>query len=111
MDTLAQYRQIIQAVLLIYTNIPYAHGRIQCKPVFDVERDSYVLLTEGWAGPKRIHGCLVHIEIIHDKVWVQRDEIDSGITYDLVHAGIPKSAIVLGFQEASVRPFTEYATA
>jgi hypothetical protein len=111
MDTIAQYRQIIQAVLLPYTRIPYAHGSMACKPIFDVQRDSYVLLTEGWDGPKRIHGCLVHIDILNEKVWVQRDDTDGGITYDLVEAGIPKHAIVLGFQEPRVRPFTEYAAA
>jgi hypothetical protein len=110
-DTVTKYREIIQAVLLPYTRIPYAHGNITCKPIFDREHDSYALLTEGWNGSKRIHGFLVHIEIINGKVWVQRDDIDGGITYELVAAGIPKQAIVLGFQEAQVRPFTEYAIA
>jgi hypothetical protein len=111
MDTLTIYRRIIRDVLLSFTTIPYAQGDIQCKPVFDEEHDSYLLITEGWNGAKRIHGCLVHIEIINSKVWVQRDDTDSGITYDLVEAGIPKHHIVLGFHEPSVRRFTEYAVA
>jgi hypothetical protein len=111
MDTLATYRDIIQRVLLSYTEIPYAQGDIQCKPLFDDERDSFALITEGWNGARRIHGCLVHIEIINDKVWVQRDDTDNGVTYDLVEAGIPKQRIVLGFQEPSVRQYTDYAPA
>jgi XisI protein len=111
MDTIAQYRDIIQVVLLPYTNIPYAYGDLQCKPVFDREHDSYALLTLGWDGPRRVHGCLVHIEIIDGKVWVQRDDTESGVTYALVEAGIPKKQIVLGFQEPDVRQFTDYAVA
>jgi hypothetical protein len=111
MDTLTEFRTIIQQVLLAHTRIPYAYGDIQCKPVFDRERDSYLLLTEGWHGARRIHGCLVHIEIINAKVWIQRDDTDSGVAYDLVAAGIPKDQIVLGFQEPGMRQFTDYAVA
>jgi hypothetical protein len=105
------YRDIIQHVLLSYTETPYARGDFQCKPVFDTARDSFMLITEGWDGVKRIHGCLIHIEIMSEKVWVQRDDTDRGITYDLVESGIPKDHIVLGFQEPSVRQFTGYAVA
>ena len=111
MDTITHYRDIIQHILLAYTKIPYARGDIQCKPVFDTERDSFMLITEGWDGVKRVHGCLIHIEIMNKKVWVQRDDTDRGITYDLMEAGIPKDHIVLGFQEPSVRQFTGYAAA
>lgn len=111
MDTLTKYRAIIQDTLLLYTKIPYAQGSLACKPTFDTEQDSYVLITEGWNGSRRVHGCLVHIEIINGKVWVQRDDTESGVTYALVEAGIPKEHIVLGFQEPSVRQFTDYATA
>jgi hypothetical protein len=43
MEKLAQYRKIIQAVLLPYTEIPYSHGDLICKPVFDEMHDSYLL--------------------------------------------------------------------
>ncbi|PDW01184.1 XisI protein [Candidatus Viridilinea mediisalina] len=111
MDTVTHYQEIIQRVLLSYTETPYAHGNIQCKPVFDTTRNSFMLITEGWDGVRRIHGCLVHIEIINEKIWVQRDDTDRGITYDLVESGIPKDQIVLGFQEPGVRQFTGYAVA
>jgi XisI protein len=71
MDTLDVYRRIIKDVLTTYTKIPYSHGEIECKAVFDKENDSYLLVTLGWDGIKRIHGCLVHIDIIDGKVWVQ----------------------------------------
>ncbi|RKZ93145.1 MAG: hypothetical protein DRR19_02055 [Candidatus Parabeggiatoa sp. nov. 1] len=50
---------------------------------------------------------LIHIDIINDNLWIQRD--DTGVTQELVNAGIPKDHIVLGFHPAEVRPHTEYA--
>jgi hypothetical protein len=44
--------------------------------------------------------------VIDGKVWVQRDDTEDGVTYELVAAGIPKDKIVLGFHPANVRPHT-----
>jgi hypothetical protein len=111
MDAIEKYRQIIQAVLTRYTQIPYAYGAIESETVFDQEADRYLLLIIGWNGVKRVHGCLVHLDIIEGKVWIQRDDTEYGIAYELEQAGIPKQQIVLGFQTPDVRPFTEYAVA
>ncbi|MBD1824336.1 XisI protein [Cyanobacteria bacterium FACHB-DQ100] len=111
MEKLAEYRRIIQAVLIPYTEIPYSHGELICKPIFDESRDSYVLMTLGWDRKTRVHGCLVHLDIIDGKIWVQRDETEDGVTRELVEAGIPKHDIVLGFHPADVRPHTGYAIA
>jgi len=111
MGTLDTYRQIVKQVLTEYTRIPYAYGDMQSKTVFDCESDSYMLVTLGWNGVKRIHGCLVHIEIINGKVWIQRDDTDYGIAYELEKAGVPKDHIVLGFQTPDVRKYTQYAVA
>ena len=111
MDRLDSYRQIIKKTLSEYTRIPYAYGEIQSKVVFDRESDSYLLMTIGWNDDKRIHGCLIHIEIIDGKIWVQRDGTEYGVTRELEASGIPKSDIVLGFQMPEVRQYTEYAVA
>jgi hypothetical protein len=109
MDTLDNYRLIIKEVLIPYTQIPYSYGVIECKTVFDKGNDSYLLITIGWDGAKRIHGCLVHLDIIDGKIWVQRDDTEDGVTYELEAAGIPKDKIVLGFHPQNVRQHTGYA--
>jgi hypothetical protein len=58
-----------------------------------------------------VHGCLVHLDIIDGKIWVQRDETEDGVTRELVAEGIPANEIVLGFHPADVRPYTGYAIA
>jgi hypothetical protein len=111
MDSLDTYRQIIEDVLTEYTRIPYAYGEIQSEAVFDRTRDRYLLVNVGWEDSRRVHGSLVHIDIINGMVWIQRDGTEHGIAKELVKAGIPRDRIVLGFRPAKVRQYTEYAVA
>jgi hypothetical protein len=111
MDTIDTYRQIIEDVLNEYTRIPYAYGDIETEAVFDRVHDRYLLVNVGWDGDGRVHGSLVHIDIIDGKVWIQRDGIEHGIAKELVMAGIPKHHIVLGFHRPEIRQYTEYAVA
>lgn len=109
MDTLDKYRLLVQKVLTEYTKIPYAYGQIQTETIFDRDSDRYLLMIVGWDRDKRIHGCLVHIDIINGKLWIQRDGTEHGIALELVNAGIPKEQIVLGFHPTEIRQHTEYA--
>jgi hypothetical protein len=65
----------------------------------------------GWEGSRRVHGALIHVDIVDGKIWIHRDGTEDGIAGELEEAGIPKSAIVLGFREPDVRPYTGYAVA
>ena len=111
MDTVTTYRQIIEQVLDDYAKLPYAYGDIHRKAVFNRETDTYLLLSVGWLGKRRVHTCLIHLDIIDGKIWVQRDGTEEGIATDLVRAGIPKEHIVLAFYEPEVRPYTGFAIA
>ncbi|MFM7888837.1 MAG: XisI protein [Pseudanabaena sp.] len=111
MDKLESYRQIIRNVLLPYTKITYANVPVRNIAVFDDEHGQYLIMSDGWDGVRHLHGCLIHIEIIGNHLWVQRDGTEDGITDELVAAGIPKQDIVLGFQEPAVRKYTGYGVA
>ncbi len=111
MDTLKNYRRIIEKVLEDYADISYANGEIENEIILDRENDRYLVMSVGWEDAKRIHACLVHIDIIGDRVWIQRDGTEDGTASELEQAGIPKKHIVLGFHEPDVRRHTEYAVA
>jgi len=110
MDTLDTYRQIIERILTEYAQIPYAYGEIQSIPVFDRIGDHYLLMNAGW-DERRIHGCLVHVDIIDGKFWIQRDGTEEGIATELEAAGVPKEHIVLAFRSPEIRKHTSYAVA
>ena len=109
MDHLTHYRQIVEQVLSQYLEITYANGAIQNEPIYDREAGRYVIMSSGWQGPRRIHGCLVHINIQAGKVWIQRDGTEHGVAHDLVAAGIPRDQIVLGFYSSPTRQYTDFA--
>ena len=111
MDKLENYRQIIRTVLDPYTKITYANVPVRNIAVFDDEHGQYLIMSDGWHGVRHLHGCLIHVEIIDELLWVQRDGTEDGVTDELVAAGISKQDIVLGFQEPSVRKYTGYAVA
>jgi hypothetical protein len=111
MDPLSSYRQAVERVLTVYTKIPYAHGELRCEALFDREHDRYALITLGWNAGKRVHFPLVHIDIVDDKVWIEKDNTEDGVASELVQAGIPKSQIVLAFRSPEARKHTDYAVA
>lgn len=111
MGNLNVYRQIVQEVLTRYVDVQYVHSEIENETIFDPQNDRYLVMSIGWQKAKRIHGCLIHIDIINSKVWIQRDGTEHGIAYDLMAAGIPQTDIVLAFHPPEVRPLTEFAVA
>jgi hypothetical protein len=87
------------------------HHDLQKKAVFDDDRNVYLVLVYGWEAVRRLHGCLAHLEIIGDKIWIQEDGTEYGIATDLVAAGVPKDRIVLGFKTPRTRRHTGFAVA
>jgi hypothetical protein len=113
MDRIDRYRDIIEKVLTEAWKYigPANNPGVEYKLMFDRQRDSYAIIAVGFDGPRRVHRFVIHLEIISGKVWLQADNTDLVIARDLEAAGISKNEIVLGFQEPSVRPHTEYAAA
>lgn len=65
METLDNYRAIIERVLSEYAKIPFSQAGVQAQTVFDRQNDHYLLMLIGREGVKRVvHGCLVHLDII-----------------------------------------------
>jgi len=111
MDTLERDRDLIEKILTEYAALAYSFGEIRREVVFDRVHDHYLLMIEGWEGWKRVHGVIVHVDIIDGKFWIQRDGTEDGIATELMAAGVPKEQIVLAFRPPSVRPHTEFAVA
>jgi hypothetical protein len=109
MDCLDRYRELVQHILSEYARIPYAHGDIECETVLDRAADRYVLMLSGWEGIRRVHGCLIHVDIRDGKVWIQRDGTERGVARDLIEAGVPRENIVLAFQSPATREEADLA--
>lgn len=63
----------------------------------------------GVEGHKMVHGCILHLEIRDDKIWIHRDGTEDGIPRELLAEGVPKDKIVLGFYTPEKRKITDFA--
>jgi XisI protein len=111
MDSAKSDRQLIETILADYAKVPYAHGDFYLQTIFDRDRDHYLLMFVGWEGIRRVHGCLVHVDIMEGKFWIQRDGTEHGIAGDLMEVGVGKDRIVLAFRSPEMRKITEFAIA
>ncbi len=109
MDRVARYREIVRRILEEYAQYKPSHGQIDTELIVDRDKDHYELMHVGWDGPRRVHGSVIHIDIIGGKVWIQYDGTSHPVAEELLAAGIPREDIVLGFHPASVRPLTDFA--
>jgi len=110
MEKLDRYRQWIQQLLTKHNQLKPSYGDIEQFTVFDIPNDHYQISTVGWDGNRRVFGCLIHIDIKGDKIWIQHDGTEVGVANELVELGVPKQSIVIGFHDPNARHLTEFAT-
>lgn len=111
MDKLDEYRELIYKTLSYYASLPYRYAEINNKVIVSEDRNDFLLMSEGWKGQKRLHYCLVHVEIRNGKLWIHYDGIEDGITDELLEGGVPENCIVLAFHSPEVRKHTGFAIA
>jgi hypothetical protein len=111
MDKLSCYRQYIQKILREYAAIPIANGEIECQTIFDLQSDRYQVVNVGWDGYRRVHGCVLHLDIKDGKIWIQHNATELHIGKELIELGVPKEDIVLGFQPEYARSYTDFGVA
>ena len=109
MDKRERYRLIVSRLIEEYASYQPSHGQIETEAIVDRVKDHYEVMHVGWDGSRRIHGSVVHIDIIDDKVWIQYDGTSRPVADELVAEGIPREDIVLGFHPAEVRQYTDFA--
>jgi len=111
MDRNTRYRALIRQLLQEMAGYHADSPSLQTELVFDEERGHYHYGEVGWDGDRRIDSVLVHIDLIGDMIWIQRNWTETRVAEELVKAGVPRNHIVLGFKHPTVRPDTDYAVA
>ncbi|MCJ8280911.1 MAG: XisI protein [Rivularia sp. ALOHA_DT_140] len=109
MEKIEKYRQIIQNILQEHGSYKSINEDVEPQIVFDIERNHYQLIHVGWSNKRRVYGCVIHLDIKDEKIWIQHDGTEGGVASELVEQGVPKQDIVLGFHSPFKRQFTEFA--
>ncbi len=109
MARIDDYRNYIQQVLRKYAAYKPAIGDVEIETIVDLVGDHYQLVSVGWHNLNHVYGCILHIDIKGDKIWIQHDGTEAGIANELVELGVPKEQIVLGYHPPYKRPYTGFA--
>ncbi len=111
MATLDKYRTKIQQLLDKYGNMISSTQDIETQIIVDEKHDHYQLVHIGWHNNNRTYGCVLHIDIKNNKIWIQHDGTEIGMANELVALGVPKKDIVLAFHAPYKRQYTGFAEA
>ncbi|MEM9215512.1 MAG: XisI protein [Cyanobacteria bacterium P01_F01_bin.150] len=110
MDTLDHYRTLIQDSLIERASLRSPNDPIKSETIFDRDGDHYQLVNVGWKNADtRIYGCVIHVDIINNKIWVQHDGTEDAIADQLTEKGVPKQDIVIAYHAPHVRQYTDFA--
>lgn len=106
---LETYRNYIQKLLTEYANLGSPDPDVETQTIFDTIRDHYQIVYAGWKNRKRRYGCVLHLDIKNEKIWIQYNGTEIEIAEELVKLGVPKEDIVLAFHEPLIRQYTGFA--
>jgi hypothetical protein len=105
------YREFVIQVIRDHARHKLAYGDIEIQTIFDREGDHYQLVHAGWHNKHRQYGCLIHVDLKGDKIWIQYDGTEVGVANELVALGVPKTDIVLAYLSPFARQHSEFAVA
>jgi hypothetical protein len=71
-------------------------------------RHRYQIVSVGWNNQKRIYGCMMHLDIKDDKIWIQQNTTEVDLASELIDMGVPKHDIVIGFHTPKMRLLTDF---
>jgi XisI protein len=95
METIEYPQVVVQELLQDFAN-RFSSG-LKAHPVFDTQRNHYQVLLKGWQGNKFIFTCLIHIDIVDDRIVIQRNITDTELKPLLIDKGIVPHKIEIGF--------------
>jgi len=109
MEKIEQYRKCIKQVIRNHACRKPLSEDVEVQTIFDTEDDHYQLVHAGWRNQDRQYGCLAHVDIKAEKIWIQYDGTEAGIANELVELGISHDDIVLAYFPDFIRPYTDFA--
>jgi len=110
MEKFLNYRELVRQTLeqIIGVNRK-PQGERMTRLVMDTVSDVYMYVYYGWHKREYIHAVYIQIDIIDDKIWIQRNYTEHEIVDVLLAAGVPNEDIVLGFVAPYMREATPFA--
>lgn len=94
MERIANYRKLIQGILLPMEAWQHEPPTTRAEAIFDESRDRYLLVVVGWFKDQNDYATVAHLDIVDGKIWLHVDKTDQEIYEQLREGGVPKEDIV-----------------
>jgi hypothetical protein len=104
--TLEYYKSCVKRLLSVYEALRMERSQVDL--LFDDERMHYMAVRVGWVNRKRLHLCLVHIDICDGMIVIQCNNTEDVIVTELEEMGIPRHQICLGLLPPEVRSLADH---
>ena len=111
MEKIAHYQQIIKSILNDYVATMQSNLDEEIYLVEDPYKMNYLIYHNAWKHSSRNYGCILHIRIKNEKIYIEYDGTDEGFGDVFAEAGIPHTEIVLAFHAPAKRSYTGFAVA
>jgi hypothetical protein len=97
------YPQIVRDLLNQHAQVKPSVGNIEVETIFDSEHDRYQIVHMGWHHDRRVHHCVMHMDIRNGKVWIMHNTTEHELDLELIEMGVSKSDIVLSLYPPELR--------
>lgn len=94
-DTLDFYKDCIKSLLMDYELVKTEWSASEL--IFDDDRMRYLVMRLGWFQGRRIHQCVIHIDICEDTIIIHANNTENLVDEALIAKGILPEKIQLGF--------------
>ncbi len=107
MDKVTKYQSIIMETISRYAHVRTS-ALLSYQTIYDRDNHHYLLYAVGWQKDKRVHGCIIHIDIIKEKIWIQHNGTDVKIAEEMITKGVLREDIILAFYHPENWEYTNY---
>lgn len=111
MEKVKHFQEVIKNVIEAYIATDKPNPEEEIYLVADDVKMHYLLYHNAWRRDSRSYGCILHVRIKNEKIYVEYDGTDVGFADVFADEGISKKDIVLAFHAPAKRPYTEFAVA
>ncbi len=91
MVRIEDYPKFVEEIIRRYGQYKPFYGEVEVQMIFDRENLHYQLVNVGWNKNQRIRGCVLHIDIKDNKIWIQHDGTETGVANERADLGVPKN--------------------
>ncbi|CCI04626.1 element excision factor XisI family protein [Microcystis aeruginosa] len=96
MDNTVNYADILTQVIRKESAMQPRLQNLKITPVCDPESGNFLIIMTGWEKEAWINTILFHARLFKNKIVIEDDNLEEGLTTNLIQAGIPPEDIITG---------------